>query len=478
MDQTPTQADLAAAVRQLARASVLVVGDVMLDRYIYGAVDRISPEAPVPVLTVQSELAVPGGAGNVVRNLGALRAAVAFVSILGDDQAGSELTGLIGGQQGVEPWLLVQGGRATTMKTRFVAQGRPLQGHQIMRADREDTRPVHPKLAERMLRIACEAMAATSVVILSDYRKGVLAGDVPGHIIAAARAAARPVLADVHGADYHRYAGADVILAAARDLAAATGLPVAADDAVAAAAAALRDRHGFGAVLVTRGEDGMTLVDAEGAVHYPAEAAEVFDIAGTGDTALATLGAGLAAGLTLRLAARLANIAAAVVVGKIGTAVVRASELIAAIAPHSGALRKIVSREVAIRLAERWRRGGWRIAYSCGAFDPLSPGHAHMLEQASDACDRLIVGVQGDAVLRLKAAGGPHQPEAVRAARLAGLPWADLVVVDGDETPDELIRALRPDVLVHGAEGGPDGILAEWGGTVLTAERLPEASAD
>lgn len=473
---TPTHADLAAAVRRLARASVLVIGDAMLDRYIYGAVDRISPEAPVPVLTVRSELAVPGGAGNVVRNLGALKAAVAFVSIVGDDQAGSDLTGLIGGQQGVEPWLLVQGGRVTTMKTRFVAQGRQLQGHQIMRADREDPRPVHPKLADRLLRIARDAMAATSVTILSDYRKGVLAGEVPAGIIAAARAAGRPVLADVHGADYQRYAGADVILAAARDLAAATGLPVQGDAAVAEAAAALRARHGFGAVLVTRGEDGMTLVDAEGAVHYPAEAAEVFDIAGTGDTALATLGAGLAAGLDLRLSARLANIAAGVVVGKVGTAVVRAGELIAAIAPHSGALRKIVSREVAIRLAERWRRAGWRVAYASGAFDPLAPGDAHMLERAADACDRLIVGLQGDAMLR--ADGQPHQPEAVRAARLAGLPWADLVVVDGDETPDELIRALRPDVLVHGTAGDLDAILAEWGGSVLTVERPPDATAD
>ena len=482
MDPTPpshpSHADLAAAVRRLSRASVLVIGDVMLDRYVYGAVDRISPEAPVPVLTVQSELAVPGGAGNVVRNLGALKSAVAFVSIVGDDQAGSDLTGLIGGQHGVEPWLLVQGGRVTTTKTRFVAQGRPLQGHQIMRADREDTRPLHPKLVERMLRIAKDAMMATSVTILSDYRKGVLAGTIPGEIIAAARAAGRPILADVHDADYARYAGADVIMAAARDLGAATGLQVATDDAVAVAAAVLRDRHGFGAVLVTRGEHGMTLVDAAGTVHYPAEAAEVFDIAGTGDTTLATLGASLAAGLDLRLAARLANIAAGVVVGKAGTAVVRANDLIAAIAPHSGALRKIVSREVAIRLAERWRRSGWRVAFTSGAFDPLGPGHVHLLEQAGDACDRLIVGVDGDALVRRgKGEHRPHQPEAVRAARLAGLPAADLVVVDGDDTPDDLIRALRPDVLVRGTDtAGADNstLIAEWGGRILLADRLPD----
>jgi len=479
----PTQADLAAAVRRLARGSVLVIGDAMLDRYIYGAVTRISPEAPVPVLKVQSELAVPGGAGNVVRNLAALKTAVAFVSIVGDDQAGGDLTALIGGQSGVEPWLLVQGSRVTTMKTRFVAQGRPMQGHQIMRADREDSRPVHPKLLERLLRITRDAMMATSVTILSDYRKGVLAGDLPAQIIAAARTAGRPVLADVHGADYARYAGADVIIVAARDLESATGMSVLSDEGVSEAAAVLRLRHGFGAVLVTRGEEGMTLVDGQGAVHYPVEAAEVFDIAGTGDTALATLGAGLAGGLDLRLAVRLANIAAGVVVGKVGTAVVRESDLLAAISPHAGALRKIVTREVAIRLAERWRRTGWRVGFTSGAFDPLASGHVHLIEQASGACDRLIVAIEGDAVVRrTKGEGRPHQPEAVRAARLAGVPSVDLVVVDGDDTPDDLVRMIRPELLVRGADRQADpasaNLVQEWGGTVMLAELLPDPAAD
>ncbi len=474
--------ELVAGARRLANARVLVIGDAMLDRYVYGAVDRISPEAPVPVLKIENELAVPGGAANVVRNLGALGAAVAFVSIIGDDEAGGDLTGLVGGQQGVEPWMLVQGRRITTLKTRFVAQGRAVQGHQIMRADREDGRPVHPKLAERMIKIARDAMAATSVVILSDYRKGVLAGETPGIIIAAARAAGRRVVADVHGADYSRYAGVDVVLAAARDLAAATGLPTDGDASVAAAAAVLRERFGFGAVLVTRGEDGMTLADGEGAVHFPAESAEVFDIAGTGDTALATLGAGLATGLSLRLATRLANIAAGVVVGKIGTAVVRESDLLAAISPSAGALRKIVSRELAARLAERWRRSGWRTGYTDGAFDPLKPGHVHLIEQAHGACDRLVVGVQGDAMVRrTKGDNRPHQTEAVRAARLASLPSVDLVVVDTADAAVEMIRVLRPDVVVKGTPEERDAaasVMREWSGTVLLADMLPETAAD
>ena len=203
---TPDTAALAAAVRRLARTSVMVVGDVMLDRYVYGHVNRISPEAPIAVITVEREVAVPGGAGNVVRNLTALGAAVAFISVVGDDQAGSDLTGLIGGQPGVEPWLLVQGARATTVKTRYVSQGQ-----QLLRSDREETGAIHVKIAERLMRIARDALAATSVAVLSDYDKGVLAADIPAQIIAAARAAGRRVVVDPKGVDYARYAGADVV---------------------------------------------------------------------------------------------------------------------------------------------------------------------------------------------------------------------------------------------------------------------------
>src|SRR5579883_2079218 len=172
--------DLASAVRRLAKAAALVIGDVMLDRYVYGSVSRVSPEAPVPILREDREIAIPGGAGNVVRNLTALGAATAFISVVGDDQAGSDLTGLIGGQPNVEPWLLVEGGRTTTVKTRYIAQGQ-----QLLRADREVTAPIHPKLAERLLRIARDAMVATSATVISDYGKGVVTAEVTAEIVAA-----------------------------------------------------------------------------------------------------------------------------------------------------------------------------------------------------------------------------------------------------------------------------------------------------
>jgi D-beta-D-heptose 7-phosphate kinase/D-beta-D-heptose 1-phosphate adenosyltransferase len=467
-------ADLSEAVRALKRASVLVVGDAMLDRYVYGHVGRISPEAPVPVLSVDREVAMPGGAGNVVRNLTALGAAVAFLSVVGDDQAGSDLTGLIGGQPGVEPWLLVQGGRCTTTKTRFIAAGQ-----QMLRADHEVARAIHPRLADRMVRIAQDTVAATKVMVLSDYRKGVLAGDVPERLIAAARAAGRKVIVDPKGDDYAIYAGADLITPNRAELRLATGMSVESEPSLVAAARVLRDRHGFGAVLVTRSEDGMTLVEGDAVHHFPAEAPEVADVSGAGDTVVAVVAAGMAAGLPLAVSARLSNIAAGLAVGKVGTAVARDSDILEALSAERGALRKVVSRMKATEQAERWRQRGYRVGFTNGCFDLLHPGHVHLLEQARSWCDRLVVGLNADeSVRRLKGPTRPVQSEAARAAVLASLATVDLVALFEEDTPEALIEAIRPDVLVKGADyrvdqvvGGP--LVQEWGGVVRLAELLP-----
>ncbi len=462
------------AVGRLARTSVTVIGDAMLDRYVYGTATRISPEAPIPVVAVDRELAMPGGAGNVVRNLTALGAAVAFVAAIGDDQAGSDLTSLIGGQPNFEPWLIVQGGRTTTVKTRYFAQGQ-----QLLRADREDDSPIHPKLADRLVRIARDTIAATSICVLSDYAKGTLAGDIAQQIIDSAHAAGRRVIVDPKGTDYGRYRGADLVTPNRRELALAVGRRLDSEAEIVAAAQELRAAFGFGAVLATRAEDGMTLVDAEGVAHFPAEAAEVFDVSGAGDTVVATLAAALAGGLDMRTAARLANIAAGVVVGKIGTAVARPADLLAALTPQGGALRKIVTREAAVEQAERWRRVGYRVGFTNGCFDLLHPGHVHLLEQARAHCDRLVVGLNSDAsVRRLKGPTRPVQTDAARAAVLASLASVDLVCVFEEDTPEELLRALRPDLLVKGADYTVATVVgsefvAEYGGKVLLAELLP-----
>jgi D-beta-D-heptose 7-phosphate kinase/D-beta-D-heptose 1-phosphate adenosyltransferase len=466
--------DLGAYVKRLSHASVLVVGDAMLDRYVYGEVTRVSPEAPVPILTVTREVAMPGGAGNVVRNLIALEAATAFVSVVGDDQAGSDLTGLIGGQQNVEPWLLVQGGRTTTMKTRYIAQGQHL-----IRADREETIALPEKLAERLIRIASDAMAATSVTVLSDYRKGVLGADVAPRLIAAAKALGRPVIVDPKGKDYARYAGADVVTPNRRELSEATGLSVESETGIVAAAQVLLQRYHFGAVLVTRSEDGMSLITNDEIRHYPAEAKEVFDVSGAGDTVVATLAAALAVQVPIFDAARLANVAGGIVVGKVGTAVARQNDILAVLTPATGALRKVVTPAAAAEAAERWRSRGYKVGFTNGCFDLLHPGHVHLLEQCRAMCDRLIVGMNADAsVSRLKGPTRPAQQEAARAAVLASLASVDLVCMFEEDTPLNILKLIRPDVLIKGADYTHDTVVGareveSWGGKVALAQLLP-----
>lgn len=470
--EQPSSEILAEAAVRLGRASVLVVGDAMLDRYLYGDVERISQEAPVPVLCVQRELTLPGGAANVVRNLGALGVAVAFVSVVGDDQPGSDLTGLIGGQPGVEPWLLVQGGRVTTLKSRFIGQGQ-----QLLRTDREDVAPVHPKLAERMVRIARDAIAATSVTILSDYGKGVLDGDVVAQLLAAARQAARPVLVDMRGPGFARYAGADLLSTSWRNLCSVIGRRTETDASVAAAASSLRQAHDFGAVVIRRTGHSLTVVakgtDADApdrVLHLRNHATEASDTRGLGDTVIAVLAAARAVGAPLAVAAGLANAAASVLVGRVGTALAREADLLAALKPGNNA-HKIVSREAAAERVEQWRRVGWRAGLMFGAFDGGGPEVAAMLDGARGACDRLTVGLAPDRD------GG--EPEAVRAARLAALPSVDLVVSSGAEPIAELLRALRPELLIEaGSTPGRNAnaeLVREWGGRVLPAGAASQA---
>ena len=450
--------ELADDVRRLAKASVLVVGDAMLDRYLYGQVSRISPEAPVPVLAVQRELALAGGAGNVVRNLTALGAAVAFVSVVGDDQPGSDLTGLIGGQPNVEPWLLVQGARCTTVKTRFIARGQ-----QLLRADHEETGPIHPKMVERMLRIVGDALAATSVTALSDYGKGVLAGEVPANIMEAARRGGRPVVIDPFGVDLSRYEGADLVVITAGELSAAS------EDAagIAAAAGRLRERHQFGGVLVNRELHGLTLVQAGlEALHVPSLASELFDNAGAQDSVVATMAAAMAAGLDRSVGARLAALAAGIVIGQPGLAVATVDDMLGALTPQGRALRKIVSREVAAEQVERWRRLGWRTGFAAGVLDPQSAHDRRRLERARAACDRLVVGLSAEDFE--PATPLAETPHAETLAMLAGLSSVDLVCLYDESGPEQTLQMLRPELLVEsGKAASVRELVTSWGGEVL-----------
>lgn len=469
----PDASALAARVGAFGSARVACIGDVMLDRYVYGAVDRVSPEAPIPVLRIAEETATLGGAGNVARNLAALGAQAAFVAVVGNDDAGREIERLMAGL-GIEAALVRDADRPTTIKTRYVAVGQ-----QLLRADRETDAALGSTAEGEVLARADSAVAGAAVVVLSDYGKGVLTEAGCARVIRAA--GGKPVIVDPKGPDFAKYRGATIVTPNRRELADATRMPVATLADVEAAARRAQADSGIAAVLVTLSADGMLLVDAGGAQHLPAQAREVFDVSGAGDTVVATLAAALAAGASRVDAAHLANAAAGLVVGKRGTAVVLGPELVEAL--HTGDLlsgeRKLVPLGVALERIATWRARGERIGFTNGVFDLIHPGHVSLLAQARAACDRLIVGLNADAsVKRLKGPERPIQSEAARAAVLGSLAPVDLVIMFADDTPIRLIEAIRPDVLVKGADykvnevvGGD--LVRGYGGRVLLAELAP-----
>lgn len=469
--------DLAAHVNRLKDVRVLCVGDLMLDCFVYGHVDRISPEAPIPVLRIEREMSMLGGAGNVVRNVVGLGASAEFVSVVGSDPAGREVTELVGQLDHVEPHLLVERQRQTTMKRRYVAGSQ-----QLLRADLETTAPISDSTVADILRVIEAAIADCGTLVLSDYAKGVLTARGIQSMIAAARKAGKPVIVDPKGTDYARYRGATLLTPNRREIAEATQISVDDDAGVEKAARYLIESYDVEGVVCTRGAEGMTLITASSDVHHlPAAAREVFDVSGAGDTVVATLASGIAAGLSWTDAARLANVAAGIVVGKVGTAVVYANDLTRALW-HDGDVGsddKIVTLDEAKDAVARWRRQGLTIGFTNGCFDLLHPGHVSLMSQAKAACDRLVVGLNSDAsVRRLKGKDRPVQTEAARAAVLASLGTVDLVVSFEEDTPLEVIRALRPNVLVKGADYRLDQVVGvdlvhAWGGRVVLAELSP-----
>ena len=471
--------DLAAQLEALSGARVVVAGDVMLDRFLYGEVERISPEGPIPVLRIEREAAMLGGAGNVLRNLAALGAKIEFLAVVGDDAAGREVHNLARDAAGEGCRLLVEAGRPTTIKERYIAAGQ-----QLLRADRDPGSAIRAETAAALIDATTAALSGAGALVLSDYGKGTFEPDTLGVLIAAARAAGCPVVVDPKGRDYGVYRGATLVTPNKRELHEATGLPTSSDREVALAAQEIIDSCGIETVLATRGSDGLTLLASGGkGTHFnlPAEAREVFDVSGAGDTVVAAVAAALAAGLSLDDAARLANLAAGIVVGKLGTAVASRSELLQTL--HASDLMvaeaKVADLDASVEQAARWRQKGLTIGFTNGCFDLLHPGHISLLAQARAACDRLIVGLNSDAsTRRLKGDGRPIQSEAARAAVLASLANVDLVVVFGEDTPLKLIEALRPDVLVKGADYARDEVVGadlveRHGGKLILVELAP-----
>lgn len=444
--------ELARILDHHGEVRVLCIGDVMLDRFIYGNVERISPEAPIPIFTATREERMLGGAGNVVRNLLSLGAEASFVAVVGDDAVATQLTGLVGNEKHLTPYLITERGRISTKKTRYVAGGQ-----QLLRSDSETKKAITDDTASKILDLILPELAKHQAVILSDYGKGVLTPAICTRLIKEARAKQIPVFVDPKARDVSIYAGATVLSPNLKELAMACGVDHFADDAaIINAAQHLCRTHSFQYVLTTRGERGMTLVDAEGLViHVDATANEVFDVSGAGDTVIATLATTYAAGAPMPLAVELANLAGGIVVGRLGTAVVHRTDLTAALYTHrtQALQQKILPRDTALATITNWKRDGLTVGFTNGCFDIMHAGHIQLLTDARARCDKLIVALNTDASVRgLKGPTRPVNAEMDRAQVLAALGVVDAVVLFDEETPLELLKLLEPDVLMKGAD--------------------------
>ena len=471
--------DFEKQLSSLSQQTVLCVGDLMLDDFVYGEVSRISPEAPTPVIAVaRSELMI-GGAGNVARNLAALGIKCIFVGVVGDDDAGKALAAALKSEPLIEPHLAVDNTRPTTRKVRFVSEKHSTH---MLRADWEISGAVETACEAELITSAERAVARANAVVLSDYAKGVLTPRVVRAIIAAANKAEKPVVVDPKGIDYSIYKGATLVTPNRQELAEATHRRASTDEEISAAAESLRRDLGARAVLVTRSEAGMTLAAGGQPIHVPSYPVKVRDVSGAGDTVAAVLAGMLAMKADFEAAMRAANAAASVVVGKRGTATVSPAELRARILPHAklAAEEKIIFDWTLLdeRLDE-WRQQGLRIGFTNGCFDLLHPGHIKLLAGARAACDRLVVGLNGDAsVTRLKGQGRPVQDVHARAEILAALEAVDLVAVFDEDTPEKLVARVRPKVLVKGADYkdqvvvGREQVEAQ-GGEVILVDIVP-----
>ncbi|RAI35927.1 D-glycero-beta-D-manno-heptose-7-phosphate kinase [Rhodoplanes serenus] len=473
--------DFETYLARLPDQSVLCVGDLMLDQFVYGEVSRVSPEAPVPVIAVKREETQVGGAGNVACNIASLGASCVFVGVVGDDEAGQTLAAALGRLNGrLSAELVADPERPTTRKLRFVSEH---YSSHLLRADWERPQPLGAAIETAVLARVEAALPRVTAVVLSDYAKGVLTPRVVRGVIEAARGRGVPVVVDPKGRDFSIYAGATLITPNRKELGEASRRPLADLDAVAAAAEELRRDSGCEALLVTLSEDGMLLKQGgRAAVHVPAHPVRVRDVSGAGDTVVAVLALMLAMGAPLDAAMRAANAAASVVVGKRGTATVSPLELRSRVLPAAALAseEKIVfdTAQLDDRVAA-WRAQGLRIGFTNGCFDILHPGHVRVLTRARAACDRLVVGLNSDAsVKRLKGEGRPIQDVVARADVLAALEAVDLVAVFEEDTPIELIRRLKPQVLVKGSDYRVDQVVGREvveanGGEVVLVDIVP-----
>ncbi len=464
------------------KCRILVVGDLILDRYLWGDVNRISPESPVPVVQLVRENEVAGGAANVAMNLASFGVQVAVAGYVGEDYFGGRLLELLSQKNIQIEGIVTRPDVATVTKTRIIG-GR----QQMLRIDREDIKEANRKTSEKLLAQVDRHLNQNrfDAIILSDYAKGVLSDTVCHEIISTANERNIPILVDPKGKSFVKYSKATAISPNRKELATACNSATRSLDSLLEKGRELVDTLQLDFMAVTLGEQGIALVQQDGTHKIPALAREVFDVSGAGDTVIATLAAGLAAGLSRIDALHLANLAAGVVVGKVGTATVARDDLLNALSTEQALQQseKICTRDTLLDRIIQWRAKGDRIVFTNGCFDLLHAGHVIYLAEARQLGNRLVVGLNTDRSVR--ALKGPERPvieQNDRARVLAALAAVDAVVLFDEETPIDLIRAVRPEVLAKGSDYTVEQVVgaedvATWQGEVALIELVEGKSS-
>jgi D-beta-D-heptose 7-phosphate kinase / D-beta-D-heptose 1-phosphate adenosyltransferase len=460
-----------------SNCAVLCVGDVMLDRFVDGEIDRISPEAPVPVMRLTGTREMLGGAGNVANNIAALGGRAVLVGLLGNDAAGAAVRTLVERRRpNVEPRFVESNHRPTVCKSRFVASRQ-----QIVRTDDESRLPLQEDEEVGLISVIERSIRDTQAVVLSDYGKGVLSSRLVARVVTAARQAGIHIFVDPKSDDFSRYSGATCITPNLKELAAASRMPIAHRSEIIDAAFKVMADAGAAAILVTLSEKGMLLVEAGGAAHdVPARAREVFDVSGAGDTVIAAMSLAHASGRSLIQSMHIANAAAGVVVSKLGTATADIEEVLHEFQAHEhgdsyGGQPVIMTLQRVASLVERWKQQGLTVGFTNGCFDILHSGHVALLAASRLQCDRIVVALNSDAsVRRLKGPTRPINSLEKRARVISAIRHVDCVVAFEESTPVEIIRRLVPHVLIKGADYSEDavvgaGIVKAAGGRVYLA---------
>ena len=436
--------------------TILVIGDVILDQYFWGDVDRISPEAPVPVVKVNKKTMSLGGAGNVAMNLKELNCGHQLIGLRGLDENGEHLDTLLE-KEAIEHSLARIQTHPTTTKTRIIGQGQ-----QLIRLDEERNHSIDGQTVDRLLALLDDHLDTTSGVIISDYGKGIFKSGAAQRIIHRCQSLNIPVFVDPKGYDWERYKGATCITPNTAEFNLVAPFDEYDESTIEKQAKKTIKQLNLHYILMTRGARGMSLFSASHpTVHISTEAQEVYDVSGAGDTVIATLSAAYCSGVEMPDAASLANTAAGIVVGKIGTKPVMNAELKQALSNRTllGST-KCVDLEQAVEMVNAWRMNGQRMVFTNGCFDILHVGHIQLLHAAAAKGDRLIIGLNSDSSVRnLKGESRPVVPEMERAALLSSIRGVDLVVIFDEETPIELIRRLLPDVLVKGGDYTPQTVV-------------------